>query len=102
MKNRLLRMMILTVFIALVQGCGNTMEKDARNLAGIQKQKSEMVRNMLSSRDSLQKIQLLDEIKRLETRYAHESKQYREKYCDSADQAAFEEYYRECLKSTTN
>lgn len=92
-------MMILTVFIALVQGCGNTMEKDARNLAGIQKQKSETVRNMLSCRDSMRKMELLDEIKGLETRYAHKSKQYRDKYSDSARRAAFEEYYRECLKS---
>jgi hypothetical protein len=102
MKNRLLRMMILPLLIALLSGCGNPIEKDARNLAEIQKQKIEMVRKMLSCRDSLQKLELLEEINHLQKQFNQLQNTCSEKYCDSSQRAAFEWYYREHLKLTKN
>ena len=87
------------MLIAIFSGCINTMEKDAGELVNIQKQKSETVRQMLSCRDSLRKLDLLKEIDYLETRFIKMRKLCSDKYRDSAEKADFEKLYIELLKS---
>ncbi len=87
--------LLLSVFLS---GCQSRLEKDARHLANIHRQKSETVRKMLSCGDSSQKIQFLEEIKRLQVRFSEVHKKCIDNYSDSSEWAAFEGYYRECLK----
>lgn len=86
----------------MIFGCTGTLEKDARNLAVIQKQKNETVRKMLGCKDSLQKLDLLEEIVMLENQFNLERKLCTEKYDDSASSHAFEQYYKNYLSNISN
>lgn len=99
MKNILIRTgFILGLLAIFLIGCTHAMEKDARRLARIQKQKSETVRQMLSCRDSSTKFELLNDIGELEKQYTQLRMTCNEKYKDSSEKVAFEEMFAEYLK----
>ena len=99
MKKRYLRNVIFTLLLSVfLSGCQSRLEKDARHLANIHRQKSETVRKMLSCNDSTQKIQFLEEINSLEVLFSEVHKKCIDNYSDSLERLEFEGYYRECLK----
>ena len=83
-------------------GCTHTLEKDARNLAVIQNQKNETVIKMLGCKDSLQKLDLLDKIVKLESQFKTERQLCTEKYADSAARYAFDQCYKDYLTIISN
>lgn len=102
MKKCIKRFLILTMLFMVVVSCTSPLEKDARNLADIQNRKNKTVRKMLGCKDSLQQLDLLEEIRMLEKQY-HSVRQFcAEKYADSADHHAFEEHYKKYLSDKSN
>lgn len=84
------------IFVALMSaatGCEPSMEKDARELAALQMQKSDKIRNLLACNDSIGKMNLLEEIRTMEIRFDLHFKSCQKKYNAPTEWAAFEKAF---------
>jgi len=81
-----------------MQACAAPLESDAEALAAIHQEKTRLIMELLKSNDSLETINLLEEVRKIEKDH-NEMKIYCEKkYNDSMQWVRFEGAYRRLLE----
>jgi hypothetical protein len=96
-KRMLITGLIFVALMGAATGCEPSMEKDARELAALQMQKNDKIRSLLACKDSIEKMNLLEQIRTLEIRFDLYYKSCQKKYSTPADREDFEQIYENLL-----
>jgi hypothetical protein len=88
----------LVAMISGITGCAKTLEQDARDIAILQLQKNKQIRKLLASNDSIEKMNLLEQIRTLENSFDASYVKYQKKYSSPAEWDDFEQAYIRHLK----
>lgn len=83
----------------LLPSCANSLERDAKNLAAIQKQRVEMIHHLLKTHDSTGLDQCRNQLLILDAEYDQLQADYTRKYSDSASRARFDKAFKKALST---
>ena len=83
----------------LLPSCANSLERDAKNLAAIQKQRAEMIHRLLKTRDSTDLAQCRNHFFILDAEYEQLNESCNQKYTDSVSRARFDKAFKEAILS---
>lgn len=97
MKIPVTRLLILLGIAVVFCNCLPGIERDARRLAALQKQKTAIVIEMLAQRDSLAKAKLDQELTIIEFKYNKMNNHMMAKYGDSLNRIHFQNAYNQAL-----
>lgn len=84
-------------FAGIFSFCTGTLERDAARLAGLQQEKTGLVKNLLTVSDSASIVHYLENIRMIEIKIRDLKAKCKKKYNDSLQNKAFEKAYKNAL-----
>ncbi len=93
------RILVTTAAISIMFfACTSSLEQDAKHLASLQKERTEIIKLMLHSEDSIQISSFHQKLQQITTAYRNFKDKIEVKYKNANKLAKFEEAYREALE----
>ena len=99
MKNKLIKTLGVLMAMAITSfSCTGSIEQDARQLALLQKERTEAIKVMLQIDDSRQLTECRQNLLEVTTKYKSHKNQMKTKYNNDKEWARFEEAYGKALE----